>query len=192
MKKTVFAMALASLALSTSAFANVYVQGDLGYSRTKIEDVKKNRFEPRLSVGYKLQDFRLALDYTHYADIKESYYFTDGQGTEKLKIYGVGLSAIYDIPVQSALKPYVGVRVALNRLKYTDNWVATNASAGVTSQAQDSYSKTSFGYGAIVGVNYPLLQNLKLNAGLEYNHLGSIFDSNVKNYGVKVGLRYDF
>lgn len=186
MKKTLLVVALGSLTMATSALANIYVQGDLGYSRTKIEDYKKNRFEPRISVGYKLQDFRVALDYTYYRDIKENYDVLGVQGDLKLKTQGLGLSGIYDIPVNSVIKPYVGVRLAVNRLKLTDNWVYGNT------VGNDSYKNTSLGYGAIIGATYPLAPNLKLNAGLEYNHLGRIDDSNVRNYGAKVGLRYDF
>ncbi|TCJ98458.1 opacity protein-like surface antigen [Volucribacter psittacicida] len=181
MKKTLMAVALATTLAAPSLLANVYVQGDLGYSRTKIEDYKKNRFEPRLSVGYQLQDFRLALDYTYYRNINYSY--NNGYiGNKELKTNGIGFSMIYDIPVQSELKPYVGTRLAINRLKLTDTRVGNYS----------SYSNTNLGYGLVAGVTYPLAQNLKLNAGVEYNHLGRIDDTNVRNYGAKVGLRYDF
>lgn len=156
------AVALATTLAAPSVLANVYVQGDLGYSTTKTTGsiFKKNHFEPRLSVGYQLQDFRLALDYTYYRDIKDVYDDSGVQGNAKLKTQGLGFSAIYDIPVQSVVKPYVGVRLAINRLKVTDDWV-DNESIPV----QDGYyshTNTNLGYGVVAGITYPLAQNLKL------------------------------
>ncbi|TCP93317.1 opacity protein-like surface antigen [Cricetibacter osteomyelitidis] len=188
MKKTLLAVVLGTLTIATTANANWYVQGDLGVSKTEIQDadIKKTHFEPRISVGYKLQDFRLALDYTHYKNLTDNYGIAGVKGNSETKIRGIGLSAIYDIPVEISVKPYVGVRLAINRLELEDNYIE-NSTANY-----DSYKETGLGYGAVVGVQYPLIQNLHLNAGLEYNRLGKIDDAKVNNYGAKVGLRYDF
>ncbi|HII3688335.1 TPA: opacity family porin [Pasteurella multocida] len=68
MKKSVFVLALGTLCAATAS-ANFYVQGDLGYSKLKFEDVSKSKFSPSLAVGYKFDDFRLALDYSHYGKL---------------------------------------------------------------------------------------------------------------------------
>ena len=189
MKKTLLTLALGAFAMASTASANWYVQGDLGYSKTEVDanvKLKDSGFEPRLSVGYKLQDFRLALDYTHYQDVKESYYINGVRGNAKTRIRGVGFSAIYDIPVQSALKPYVGARLAVNHLKLNDNY----NNHGII--GHNSYEETSVGFGAVLGATYPLAPNLKLNVGAEYNRLGKVDSTDVNNYGAKVGLRYEF
>ncbi|PJG84378.1 opacity family porin [Conservatibacter flavescens] len=189
MKKTLFTIAFGALAMASTASANWYVQGDLGYSKAEVDanaKIKDSGFEPRVSVGYKLQDFRLAVDYTHYQDVKDSYQNGSVVGNAKTTVRGVGLSAIYDIPVQSDLKPYVGGRLAVNQLKLSDRYVHDRT------YGEADYKETSVGVGALVGATYPLTPNVKLNVGAEYNRLGKVDDASVNNYGVKVGLRYDF
>lgn len=80
------------------------------------------------------------------------------------------------------IKPYVGVRLASN-IVHIDN----SDSSGVERRKQ-----TKFGYGILTGFSYSLDKNLALNAGIEYNRLGGWEDTNVNQYGAKIGLRYEF
>lgn len=179
--KKLLAVAIGALALSTTANANWYVQGDLGYSKLKFTEysaLNKNKFEPRISVGYKLNDWRFAVDYTHYG--KASGY-SNGEYISA-KGYGFGISGFYDLDFNLPVKPYVGVRLATNIFRIE------NSLPG----AFEERTQTKFGYGALAGVSYDLAPNFILNTGIEYNRLGSWEDTKVNQYGVKVGLRYEF
>lgn len=178
MKKILLAVTLGALAVASSANANWYAQGDLGYSKTKFtaySSLDKNRFEPRISVGYDFGDLRIALDYTHHGKYS-------GQGLEA-KIYGLGVSAFYDINTNLDFTPYVGVRLADNIFRITERH---------TNVFLSEKTENKFGYGVVVGASYPLNTNLFLNGNIEYNRLGSFDDTKIKNYGAKIGLRYDF
>ena len=177
MKKTLLAVALGALAVASTANAGWYAQGDLGYTKTKFTSysaLNKKRFEPRVSVGYDFGNLRVAGDYTHHGKFS-------GGGSEA-KIYGVGVSAFYDIHTNLAFVPYVGVRLAHNSYRIHER------SASFLS----TKTEHKLGYGAVAGATYPLGNNLSLNGNIEYNRLGSFSDTNVNNYGAKVGLRYDF
>lgn len=199
MKKSLFVLAFGALFTATAS-ANFYVQGDLGYSKLKSEDVSKSKFSPSFAVGYKFNDFRLALDYTHYGKMSRTdieQVTLPGQnpqqpnvvsGPEKysLKVQSIGLSALYDFNFLSPFKPYVGVRLSQNHFKSTLDFSAPGYSE------YRSTTANKFGYGLLAGAHYPLAKALSLNAGIEYNCLGNIDGAKVKQYGAKVGLRYDF
>ncbi|MFC0308873.1 opacity family porin [Gallibacterium trehalosifermentans] len=189
--KKLFVIALGALAVASVASAEVYVQGNLGYSKLKTtgldySDFNKSNLQPSVAVGYKMGDWRAALDYTHYGKASSSYQDDDVKGQAKLKAQGVGLSAIYDIDVNSVVKPYVGARVSINSVKITDTYVKNNVNYHVTESA------TKLGYGAMVGANYGLAPNLDLDAALEYNRLGNFEGVKLNQYGLKVGLKYSF
>ncbi|AOF54081.1 protein opa [Rodentibacter pneumotropicus] len=180
MKKSLLALAIGTLVVASSASANWYVQGDLGVSKTKFtsySDLNKTKVEPRISVGYKLGNVRLAVDYTHHGKFSG----TAGIDTTA-KIQGLGFSAIYDIDLNSTITPYVGARLSANQFK-------------VTNRAVDIFedkSETKFGYGLVAGAKYQLSGNWYVNGGVEYNRLGSYEDTKVNNYGAKLGVGYEF
>ncbi|HDX1178338.1 TPA: outer membrane beta-barrel protein [Pasteurella multocida] len=198
MKKSVFVLALGTLCAATAS-ANFYVQGDLGYSKLKFEDVSKSKFSPSLAVGYKFDDFRLALDYSHYGKLthteQESATIPNAgggsqtvSGPEKysLKVTSWGLSALYDFNFGTEIKPYVGMRLSQNHFKSTLDFKAPGYSEYRSTKVH------KLGYGFLAGAQYALVKNVSLNAGIEYNRLGKIDGVKVNQYGAKVGLRYDF
>lgn len=201
MKKSLLVLAMGTLFAATAS-ANFYVQGDLGTSKVKWsgdgETASKSGFTPSFSVGYNFTDFRLAFDYTKYATIKYSYEDVDQvtyeSGSGKVKTDSFGLSVIYDINLNSALTPYVGARIAANRLSWDDNGIETHKMAGkeIISKTSEKYRKTKIGYGVLAGVSYKFTDSLALNAGLEYNYLGKFDGDKGTQYGAKVGLRYEF
>lgn len=190
MKKSTFtAVMLAVLGATASGAAMAdeitgpYVQGDIGLSHVRTDtprewngtsDVKNNikdsykesSFMPRVSAGYDFGDWRLAGDYTHYKDVK-----ADGVSS---KVRGAGVSAIYDIPVNYAVQPYVGARLGVNKVKQ-----------GGTNFSKDN---TKMGVGAMVGANYKIDRNLTIDGGYRYNRITSDVDA----HEVGVGLRYTF
>ncbi|OOF40153.1 MULTISPECIES: opacity family porin [Rodentibacter] len=170
MKKSLLAVVLGAFAIASTANAGVYAEGDIGLSKTKANGSSKTKVEPRVAVGYKLGNVRVAGDYTHHGKI------------EGAKIQGIGASVLYDFDVNSNIQPYVGARVAANKFKY-DNRV---------DQSYKSSSDTKVGYGVVAGAKYKLDEKWYANGGVEYNRLGSFDDTNVNNYGAKVGLGYEF
>ncbi|MEH8131193.1 opacity family porin [Gallibacterium anatis] len=201
--KKLLVVALGALALASTAQAEWYVQGNLGYSKIKtsgLEDgeLNKSKVTPSVAVGYKLGDIRLAVDYTYYGNVDDHrrLYDEDGytESKDELKIRGVGVSALYDIDLQSNIKPYVGVRVASNKVKSSSSSVYKQNNGRTYNQVEKdaSESSTKFGYGALVGASYDLMPNLALDVAAEYNILGKFDDVKVKQYGVKAGLRYTF
>ncbi|EEV24989.1 porin opacity type [Actinobacillus minor 202] len=200
MKKTIFALALSTFALSATASAtNWYAEGNLGYSKVKTSglaysELNDSAFTPSVAVGYRLNDLRFALDYTHYGKASDSYVVNADDSVISnnfdLKIQSVGFSALYDIDLGSSLKPYVGVRLALNKIKENSNY--TEVSTGYTERGSESESYTKVGYGAVLGATYDLTPNWAVNANIEYNRLGKVDDVKINQYGTKIGVRYSF
>ncbi|OOF44716.1 opacity family porin [Rodentibacter trehalosifermentans] len=182
MKKSLLALVIGALSVASTANADWYVQGDLGVSKTKFtsySELDKTKVEPRISVGYKLGNVRLAADYTYHGKFSG----TDSFGDEvEAKIQGLGFSAIYDIDLNSAITPYVGARLSANQFKIT------NRAANIF----EDRSETKFGYGFVAGAKYQLGGNWYVNGGVEYNRLGSYEDTKVDNYGAKIGIGYQF
>lgn len=203
MKKSVFVLALGTLCAATAS-ANFYVQGDLGTSKIKwsFEDGKVNKsgFSPSLAVGYKFTDFRLALDYTRYSAIKYGYdneeefnnVFVSANG--KVRTDAFGLSVIYDINLNSPLTPYVGARIAANRVSLKENGTErrVEGSNSTIIKTSEDTRKTKMGYGVLAGVSYKLTDSFVANAGVEYNYLGKFDEVKLRQYGAKLGLRYEF
>lgn len=188
MKKLLIATLLSAFALS--AHSQVYVQADLGSSRVALEDeaggeevLSGTVFTQRLSVGYDFQNnFRVAVDYTNFGKIKNTY--SDGyySADVSLKVKSLGVTGFYDFKSSSNFTPYVGVRLAHNK-------------ADVNVQAYNSYNSVSgsdsvsrIGLGVLGGVQYKLTNNMALNANIEYNRLAS----DAYSAGANIGLRYNF
>lgn len=202
MKKLVIT-ALATLAVASYAQANFYAEGNLGYSKVKSSgleygEINKGKLSPSIAVGYKFVDWRLALDYTNYGNISYDYSNVEGgvsvSGAGKLKPQSLGLSAIYDIQLNHAVTPYVGARVAVTNFKFDENSISKEQQNGVTTTTIENTSEksTKVGYGIFAGATYTFAPNWALNGALEYNYLGKIEDVKFKQYGAKVGVRYEF
>ena len=170
MKKSLLAVIVGAFAFACVANANIYAEGDIGLSQTKANGSNNTRVEPRVSVGYKVGNTRVAGDYTHHGKV---------DGT---KIQGLGASVLYDFDTNSKVQPYVGARVATNQFKYTNR----------AEQKFKSSSDIKLGYGVVAGAKYKLDGNWYANGGVEYNRLGNFDSTKVNNYGAKVGVGYGF
>ncbi len=187
MKKTTLAMTLGALLFSGVASANWYVEGDAGYSRLKTSgglpsSVSDGSFSPSVAVGYKINDWRFALDYTYYGKGDEDF----GAGENEVKAYGFGLAAYYDFDLGTSLTPYLGARISANHIKVNSDF------NNVSDYFHFSNSNTEFGYGGIIGVTYNFAPSWDLNVAAEYNRLGEVNDVKVNQYGAKIGVRYTF
>src|SRR5699024_12248846 len=88
--KKLLVVALGALALASTAQAEWYVQGNLGYSKIKtsgLEDgeLNKSKVTPSVAVGYKLGDIRLAVDYTYYGNVDDHRRLYDEDGYTESK-----------------------------------------------------------------------------------------------------------
>ena len=187
---TLVALSLPAVALADDN-RGFYVQGDLGHSTIKTKDDggkgSAKGFSPRLSGGYDFGDFRVAADYTHYKSHKESGRISSSTNYDaKAKFQSFGVSAIYDINLQSPVKPYVGARLGLNRISYSDDFRSTGY------HETESFRKTKAGVGVMAGVGYDITQNVALDAGYRYNHWGKFDGLKVHSHEVSAGVRVKF
>lgn len=203
---------LATVLASTStlamagAFDDLYVQGDVGLSKLEVkiddEKFKDNNTGYSIALGKDMGTFRYQADYTDFGKITENY--SDGdlaiigndEVTTTLKAQSLGFSAIYDFKPVFSVTPYAGLRVGVNQLKAEDKGRASTIDVTTNQQTLISYyeseKKTKVGVGVLAGVQYAFNPKLLLDAGVEYHHLGKVEDWKFNQYGVKVGLRYNF
>lgn len=188
MKKFAFLAVLAGASAVAHAnpsswidFSNLYVQGDVGYSKLEFKDDEKiSDSNPsfRIALGKDVGVMRYAVDYTNYGNIKE----VDEDGFHKLKTHSIGFSGMYDFPAVWGFTPYVGGRVGVNRLEH--DWKDV--------EGVGSIDKTKVGIGVLAGAQYSLNDKMTVDAGIDYNYMGKVDDVKVNEYGAKVGLRYKF
>lgn len=186
-------LVFAAMAFSGTALADVYqgglgagtgpyVQGDLGLGHVKAKSdfnsvrdtYNESKLLPRASVGYDFGQVRTAVDYTHYGKIDEG----NNGAYASTKAQGVGVAAIYDFDQYGQVQPYVGARVAANRIKRIES------AAGFSRSERE----TKAGVGVLAGVGYQLDNTTTFDAGYRYNR----FDSNLKAHEATVGVRYKF
>lgn len=177
--KKILMLALLGVSAVASANSGVYVQADAGYARIKVDNAgNDNTVSYGVAVGNAMENgARFAVDYKHLAGDE----FTIKDTGFKAKVQSVGVSAIYDFKNDTALTPYVGVRVSANRSSFEDR--------------SGSYGhRTDTGVGAVAGVQYELTPNLALDGAVEYNKLGKVNLHGVKvtQLGAKAGVRYNF
>lgn len=180
--------AVLGMASAPALAQGYYVQGDLGLvnlrAKTELKDVnslsdlkksyKESTVLPRVSVGYDFGSFRVAGDYTHYKKAKTS----TASANSETKTQGLGVAAIYDIPMGLMVQPYVGARLAVNKVKQTANGKNFSSSS----------SETKLTPGLMAGFGYQIDRNTTIDAGYRYNH----FDSKLKAHEATIGVRYSF
>lgn len=220
MATTAFAHNHMPVVSQLSVASQTYVQGSVGGSKMQFKDsdnekLKDNSVALRAAFGQDSGDVRYAIDYTRFGQLKATdREVTRGtvnsvdEGTLKLGVQSVGVSLYRDFNMNSAIVPYVGARVGVNRSKFdvrekttrTETVVGANPVVEVTEQ-KFSESKTAVGAGVQAGMQYHLNPQVAVDLGLEYNHLGSFKfkesdGEKVKikgnQAGVNVGVRYSF
>lgn len=208
MKKLVLATLLASsstLAMA-GAFDGLYAQGNVGASKIEIkvdgEKAKDNDTGYSVALGKDLGAIRYQADYTDFGKYTETG--SDGdlsvvgndEWTVTAKAQSLGVSAIYDFKTAFGLTPYAGLRLGINQIKAEDKGRSSTIDPVSNQQTLISYyesdKKTKVGIGVLAGVQYAFNPKLALDAGVEYHHLGKIEEYKINQYGVKVGLRYNF
>lgn len=127
MKKILF-IVLSSLLLTFNAQANFYIQADLGVTQWNRQasdpliDLNTATFSQRISLGYRFDNMRIALEKTHVNEVEGKlvyqvpYSFDSEVFTEKLKLDSTGLSFIYDFKTTTPFKPFLGLRVAVSKM----------------------------------------------------------------------------
>ncbi|QEY24409.1 opacity family porin [Neisseria animalis] len=127
---------------------------------------------------------RYTADYTFFKNWADNDTAADGEAAD-LTIESVGVSAIYDFRNATAITPYAGARLGLNRLKLNSS---------KTARQEIFEERVSFGAGVIAGAQYHLKENLSIDAGIAYNYLGRIDTGNIRpnRYSATIGLNYRF
>lgn len=208
MKKMIFlAVATSLLAMAPAQAKNLYVQADLGLSNlnytpdgSKIklgrslprlkDSYKESGVMPRVSAGYDMGNYRVAVDYTHHKNVKDTTTFRDGALTEKydieVKAKSLGVSGIYDFNTGGKFEPYVGLRLGYNKVQANVNVALSDGKETVSDGGHEK--DTKFGLGAMAGVNYKINDALTADVGYRYNRIYA----DLKAHEVSAGIRYSF
>lgn len=186
MKKLALAVLLAIPALAV-AEGGYYIQGDVGFSRPTIERtgvyLSDNAISFGVTVGKQVRDdVRFAVDYAYLGNNKIKANNGTTEVDLKLHQHSLGVLSIYDFPSDTQLRPYLGVRASSNLIH----------GGGSYNGQQASENQIKLGIGAVAGVQYQLSNNMALDGGIEYNHLGTFYNSKMSQYGLSVGLRHNF
>lgn len=121
-------------------------------------------------------------------------------------VQSVGVSAIYDFETTNPMiTPYAGARLAMNRIKartttYTSavvelpdpNNEGQTMSQLVVDQDTKTKTKDKLGLGATAGVQFNLTNQIAIDTGVEYNHLGKVDGIKGDQFGAKAGVRVNF
>ncbi|OEY75050.1 hypothetical protein BFQ30_02790 [Haemophilus quentini] len=216
----------------------IYVQADWVHAREKVDhnypeqnaplfnDYKKFKTHsnhPRFSIGYDFDNWRLALDYSHYdrwshskriileknntirtntVNIKAIHF---DQGTFQARS-SYGISAIYDLDLNSKFKPYAGIRISVGKIRhsvYLDDKVQTTVTPQNGSSTvgpvkdvhppyHDSRNIRRIGFGFIGGIGYDITQSITLDLGYRYNDWGRLENVRFKTHEASFGVRYRF
>ncbi|WP_255733909.1 opacity family porin [Neisseria sp. Dent CA1/247] len=201
------------LTSSVSAFSEsgIFVQPEAALSQINIKNNKnlaysKNSFSPRLTVGYDFGNhFRIGVDYTHY---KPLHFSGSGTFNYKLKLTkkiktniklkyrdegrvrfnSAGLSAAYDFPLSDKVKPYVGARLAHNRIDVRIK--KTLPQVGKTVHFHKK--KSGLGAGVSAGVGFKLNEKAVMDVGYRYNYWGKFQHVKIHRNEIAAGLRVTF
>lgn len=215
--KIVKSALLATLVATASAHAAPYVSVNYLYNDLKFDKkdsygkvIKDKEHGYRVAVGGENGILRHEVDYTNFGKLKQfvdfeifdidenEYWISSQQGGFDLKYntQSVGITNYVDFKNQSKVTPYVGVRLAANRIENTKNGFFRVYESDGTEEGQlvgegdirHKNHKHTLGAGAVVGASLDVSPNVKAQAQAEYNHLGQNFDQ----YGANVGMRVQF
>jgi len=185
MNKILIAATMAAAALvSTSAMAQAYVSADIGVGHLSadcgdVASCDKNGTSFKITGGYKF-GYGLAAE-LGYIDFGKATASDDGvSGKITARAWTVG--AAYEFPFTPE---FAGVA----RLGLAS--VDTKASATILGEGSGSVSetKTQAYYG--VGVNYAVVKNVRIEAGVDWSH-ASLDGSSAVIRSISAGVRYEF
>lgn len=207
-----FALALSAPAMATP----LYVQADTGFSHITAKNNSQtaqpqkmdgNDVVGRIAVGAKTGAVRYALDYTRFGNAEhtthgsktlsanEVAFIPAGtypvENTKEIDVHSIGVATYYDLPSYGKLTPYVGARVAVNRLSHEQNQELQQGFADYDLSEQSKH-KNNVGAGVVVGASYQVLPAIAVDVGAEYNHFGKVEGYKLNQYGAKAGVRYQF
>ncbi|HHV6870366.1 TPA: opacity family porin [Haemophilus influenzae] len=185
--------------------------------------IKTHSNHPRFSIGYDFGNWRLALDYSHYDRWSHSKRIVGEQNktvnTNKINLKAIhfdqgtfqarssyGISAIYDLDLNSKFKPYAGVRISVGKIRhsvYLDDKAQitvtpqnANPLVGPVTDAHppyhDSHNIKRIGFGFIGGIGYDITPNITLDLGYRYNDWGRLENVRFKTHEASFGVRYRF
>lgn len=215
MKKIVLFAFIAGTALTATAHANYYVQGNVGLAKlsakTEGETLKDNSAAFSVGVGKKVGNVRYGLDVGTIGNIKQTDQYShtalntqfDSVDTNEVTGKTLGFGAFYDFKTSTPITPYVGARLGLNRLAWENtNTVNIAYQSGSKETQYDSFkaNKTQVGYGVVAGAAYQVAPQWAVDANVAYDYLGKIKwthddragSAKLNKTALNVGVRYQF
>ncbi|MCP1661060.1 opacity family porin [Neisseria perflava] len=130
---------------------------------------------------------RYTADYTVFNNLDRGDTSAGGEEAN-LSVQSIGFSAIYDFRNSSAVTPYAGARLGLNRLRLD------NGSEPGSESYQTYEERIRLGAGVTAGAQYTFKEKFAVDAGVSYNYLGKLNTDNTQasQYSATVGLKYKF
>lgn len=215
MKKFVLFAFIVGTALTATAHANYYVQGNVGVAKlsanTEGETLKDNSTAFLVGVGKQIGNVRYGLDVGTIGKIKQADQYSHtalnaqfhSVDTNEVTGKTLGVGAFYDFKTSTPITPYVGARLGLNRLAWDNtNTVTITYQSGSKEMQRDSFkaNKTQVGYGVVAGASYQVAPQWAVDANVSYDHLGKIKWTHEDRAGsaklgktaLNVGVRYQF
>ncbi len=185
MKKFLIAASMAAAALvSTSAMAQAYVSADVGVGHgsvdcTGVSSCDKNSTSFKVTGGYKFgYGFAAELGYIDFGKVTAS----DDGLSAKITAKAWTLGVAYEVPFTPELSGVARLGAAS---------VDTKISASIVGEgsASESKTKTEAYYG--LGLNYTVVKNVKVEAGIDWSHAD--FEGNTAVVrSITAGVRYEF
>lgn len=150
-------------------------------------------------IGYRYDPFRFELEYL-YQHSKAKHISFDNQAVPasgRLSINSAMVNALYDINFDSAFVPYIGFGIGYTNINdSTNNTLPVTVASGTTFEANyfgtGNGSVSRFGYQALAGVGFKVMENAEINIGYRYFGTNSGNTVRFQNHLFNVGFDYYF
>jgi opacity protein-like surface antigen len=204
MKKQIFTLAIATLALSAGAAhagdwrSNLYMKGGVGWNHANESEYTSGStdFEEGYTVsgaiGYDFGAVRTELELAYRDnDVNDIYIGTTPQPNPggDISSTAVMLNGYYDIPTGGAVTPYIGAGIGMAHVSANDFHVGTLSIGDETDDV--------FAYQGIAGANFAIDGGFSLFAEYKYFatsdvDINTTDSASYDNHSILAGFKYDF
>lgn len=144
--------------------------------------------------GYRWDPVRLELEYL-FQRSRLDIPFVDDTTTNAsghLNINSAMANVIYDINIDSSIVPYIGFGIGYTNIDASVNSTISLPGGGEESIDIDSGSQSKFGYQALAGIGFRVMENATMNFGYRYFGTNKGEDERFQNHLFNVGFDYYF